>query len=186
MKIVCEPTDLLLGLIFFPPLKGNTMKPASLFIKLFTLSGLILLSTASIGQAMRPSLTLETAKKIAAGCEERSRKEGWSMIVAVVDTGGQLKYFSRMDESMGISVGLAQAKASTSASAPVSTRKFRDIAKNNALGLELTPNVSTVAGGLPIIANGKHIGGVGVSGGSEDQDEICAQAGLDAARDALR
>jgi glc operon protein GlcG len=162
------------------------MKCYSSLIKLVMFTGLTVLSTASFSQALRPTLTLELAKKIAAGCEERSRKEGWSMIVAVVDTGGQLKYFSRMDDSMGISVGLAQAKAHTSASAPFSTRKFREIAKNNVPGLELTPGTSAVAGGLPIMLNGKHIGGVGVSGGSEDQDEICAQAGLDAARDLLK
>jgi uncharacterized protein GlcG (DUF336 family) len=156
----------------------------------FTLVAAVL-AAASLGgaahaQALRPTLTLDTAKKIAAGCEERARKEGWPMIVAVVDVVGQLKYYSRMDDSIGISVGLAQSKAATSASLPVSTRKFREIARNNALGLELTRGTSTVAGGLPVMAGGKHIGGVGVSGGSEDQDEVCAQAGLDAARDLLK
>lgn len=137
-------------------------------------------------QALRPTLTLDTAKRIAAGCEERARKEGWSMTVAVVEVGGQVKYYSRMDDSIGISVGLAQSKAATSAGLPVSTRKFREIARNNALGLELTAGTSTVAGGLPVMAGGRHIGGVGVSGGTEDQDEVCAQAGLDAARELLK
>ena len=106
------------------------------------------------------------------------------MIIAVVDTGGNLKRFTRMDESIGISVKLSQLKAVTSASLPYSTRQFREIAKNNARGLELTPGTTTVAGGLPIVtADGVHLGGVGVSGGSEDQDEVCAQAGLDAAKD---
>jgi glc operon protein GlcG len=137
-------------------------------------------------QIQKPVLAIETAKKIAAGCEERARKEGWSMTIAVVDASGQLKHYSRMDNSIGISVGLAQSKAATSASLPVSTRKFREIARNNALGLELTPGMSTVAGGLPVLAGTSHLGGIGVSGGSEDQDEVCAQAGLDAARDLLK
>ncbi|MCZ8235361.1 MAG: GlcG/HbpS family heme-binding protein [Inhella sp.] len=144
------------------------------------------LAATAAAQAMRPTLTLDTARKMAVGCEERARKEGWTMSIAVVDAGGQLKYFSRADDTIGISIGLAQAKARTSASVPVSTRKFREIARGNALGLELTPGASTVAGGLPVMAQGMHIGGIGVSGASEDQDEVCAQAGLDAARDGLK
>lgn len=144
------------------------------------------LSQPAFAQALKPTLTLDTARKIAAGCQERALKEGWSMTIAVVDLGGAMKYFNRMDESMGISARLSQLKAETSASVPVSTRQFREIAKNNAVGLGSTPGTTTVAGGLPILAGGKHIGGVGVSGGSEDQDEACAQAGLDAVSSQLK
>jgi uncharacterized protein GlcG (DUF336 family) len=131
-------------------------------------------------------LTAALAKRIAEACEARARQEGWAMIIAIADSGGNLKHYARMDDSIGISVKLAQLKAATSASLPCSTRQFREIARNNALGLELTSGTTTVAGGLPIVtATGAHLGGVGVSGGSEDQDEICAQAGIDAVRELL-
>ena len=52
-----------------------------------------------------------------------------------------------MDDSLGISVKLSPLKAATSASLPVSTRRFREIAKNNAFGLDPTPGTTTVAGG---------------------------------------
>ncbi|MCA3220676.1 MAG: heme-binding protein [Burkholderiales bacterium] len=140
-----------------------------------------------MSQTLKPVLTAALAKRIAEACAARARQEGWNMIIAIADTSGTLKHYTRMDDSIGISVKLSQLKAATSASLPVSTRRFREIAKNNALGLELTPGTTTVAGGLPIVtADGVHLGGVGVSGGSEDQDEVCAQAGLDAVEDLLK
>jgi uncharacterized protein GlcG (DUF336 family) len=144
------------------------------------------ISSVAAAQTMRPSLDLHTARRAAAGCEQKAQKEGWAMTIAVTDLAGNLKYFSRADTAIGISAGLAQAKAATSASLPLSTRRFREIAANNAKGLELTPGTSTVAGGLPVMARGQHLGGIGVSGGSEDQDELCAQAGLDALAAALK
>jgi uncharacterized protein GlcG (DUF336 family) len=69
---------------------------------------------------------------------------------------------------------------------PFPTRQVREIAKS-AQGLERTPNTSMVAGGLPILmTNGKLLGAIGVSGASEDQDEVCAKAGLEAAKDLLK
>jgi uncharacterized protein GlcG (DUF336 family) len=51
----------------------------------------------------------------------------------------------------------------------------------------LVPGIIAFAGGLPIMTEGKvHIGGIGVSGGTSDQDETCAQAGLDAVKDSLK
>jgi glc operon protein GlcG len=115
-----------------------------------------------------------------------SRGKGWKIIVAIVDAGGVLKQFSRMDDSFMISVEVSQMKAHTSAGVPVSSRKFGEIAKANP-GLELVPNTATFAGGLPIItASGAHIGGIGVSGASGDQDEECAQVALDAVKDVLK
>ena len=119
-------------------------------------------------------------------CEQYARGKGWKIIVAIVDAGGVLKQFSRMDDSFMISVEISQIKAHTSAGVPVSSRKFGEIAKANP-GLELVPNTATFAGGLPIItASGAHIGGIGVSGASGDQDEECAQVALDAVKDVLK
>jgi len=132
-------------------------------------------------------MSYDLSQKIVDACLAHARAKGWAMTVAVVDDAGTLKSYGRMDGTIAISVGLSQAKAKTSSMLPVSTRQFRDIAKNHVGGLELTPGTSTVAGGLPIItASGAHIGGVGVSGGSEDEDELCAQAGLKAVAAVLK
>ena len=135
-------------------------------------------------QEMKPTITLATAKVIADGCEAKSKAEGWKMVIAVVDDGANLKYYSRMDGSFLVSVEIARLKAETSARIPVSSRKFGEFS-TMIKGLDLVPGMIGFAGGLPIMAGGRHIGGVGVSGGSADQDELCAQAGLDAAQNLL-
>jgi glc operon protein GlcG len=150
------------------------------FRTVFAGSVLSAISFVVAAQTMKPTLNLDTARRAAVGCEEKAQREGWSMTIAVTDLAGNIKYFSRADAAIGISVGLAQAKAATSASLPLSTRKLREVAANQAKGLELTPGISLVAGGLPLVMRGQHLGGIGVSGGTEDQDELCAQAGLDA------
>jgi glc operon protein GlcG len=140
----------------------------------------------ALAQDMKPVLTLATAKKMAEGCEQKAKTEGWKMNIAVVDDGGNLKYFSRMDDSFLISIKVAQLKANTSAGVPVSSKKFGEISKS-VPGLELVPGTATFAGGLPIMTGGgKHIGAIGVSGATADQDEACAQAGLDAVKDSLK
>jgi glc operon protein GlcG len=137
-------------------------------------------------QDMRSMLTLATAKKMVDACEQKAKAEGWKVIIAIVDDGGNLKYFSRMDESFLLSVKVAQLKANTSAAVPFSSRRFGEIAKANP-GVELVPGTATFPGGLPIItASGKHLGGIGVSGASADQDEACAQVALDAVKDVLK
>jgi glc operon protein GlcG len=136
-------------------------------------------------QEMRPMLTQAVAKKMADACEQKAKAEGWKMIIAVVDDGGNLKHFTRMDDSFMISVRIAQLKAATSAGVPVSSRKFGELSKD-VKGLELVPGTAAFPGGLPIMSGGKHIGGIGVSGASGDQDEQCAQASLDAVKDQLK
>ena len=107
------------------------------------------------------------------------------MAVAVNDETGQLLHFSRTEGAVAISVGAAQLKANTSSLMPISTRAFREAAKSNQ-GAERLQGITTVAGGLPILTgHGQVVGSVGVSGGNEDQDETCAQAGLRAAQEML-
>ena len=159
-------------------------------VKLLAISGLIGMSLGALNvataQEMKPMLTLATAQKMAAACEAKAKAEGWKIIVAIVDDGGNLKHFSRMDDSFLISIKVSQMKANTSAGVPFSTRKFGEVTQA-IKGLELVPNTATFAGGLPIItASGKHIGAIGVSGASADQDEACAQAALDAVKDVLK
>ncbi len=140
----------------------------------------------SLAQESRPILTQATAKKMADACENHARSKGWKIIIAIVDSGGVLKQYTRMDDSFLISVVVSQMKANTSAGVPVSSRKFGEIAKTMAPGLEFTPNTATFPGGLPIMAGGAHIGGIGVSGATGDQDEECAQVALDAVKDVLK
>jgi glc operon protein GlcG len=159
-------------------------------VKLLALSGFVAMSLGTLNiasaQESKTFLTQSTAQKMAAACEAKAKTEGWKIIIAIVDDGGQLKHFSRMDDSFLISVEISQMKANTAAGIPFSSRKFGEIA-TQVKGIEFTPRTATFPGGLPIItASGKHIGGIGVSGASGDQDEACAQVALDAVKDILK
>lgn len=156
-------------------------------------AGLTLLSTAAMALETKPTVTLDLAKKMVAGAEAKAKQEGWKMNIAVVDDGANLVAFERMDGAFLGSVQISQHKAMTSANFPFSTRMFGELAFGKegkppmVPGIADFPGIVTFAGGLPIVTGGKvQIGGIGVSGGTSDQDELCAQAGLDAAKDDLK
>jgi glc operon protein GlcG len=149
------------------------------------------LMAAATGSALaieqRPFLTLEVAKKMAEACEARARQEGWKMNIAILDSGGNLKHFSRMDDSFLKSIDIALIKAETSAGFPFSTKTVGEIAATRVPGIAHIPGIATFEGGLPIMtADGKHVGSIGVSGATAEQDGICAQAALDAVKNELK
>jgi uncharacterized protein GlcG (DUF336 family) len=139
------------------------------------------------------AVDLETAKKMADACEAKAVQEGWKMNVAVVDAGADLVLFQRMDGAFLGSVTIAQMKAESSAMFPFPTRGLGEIAfgkdgePGGTPGLAFVPGLAAFPGGLPVkTADGAHIGAIGVSGGTGDQDEACAQAALDAVADQLK
>jgi glc operon protein GlcG len=156
-------------------------------------AGLVLGGSAAMATEMRPALTLDMAKKMAAACEAKAKQEGWKMNIAVVDDGANLLFFQHMDGSYKGSIYIAQHKAMTSANFPFPTRFLAEIAFGKdgkpgmVPGIADVPGVITFAGGLPIMTAAKvQIGGIGVSGATSDQDEQCAQAGLDAVKSELQ
>ncbi|HWQ40342.1 MAG TPA: heme-binding protein [Burkholderiales bacterium] len=149
---------------------------------LLSLSAAALFVSASASALeMRPVLTLDVAKKMAAACEAKARQEGWKMNIAILDAGGNLKHFVRMDDAFLKSIDIALLKAETSAGFPFSTKQIGEIAASRVPGIAHVPGIVTFEGGLPIkTAGGVHIGSIGVSGATAEQDGICAQAALDA------
>lgn len=109
------------------------------------------------------------------------------MNIAILDSGGNLKHFSRMDDSFLKSIDIALIKAETSAGLPFSTKTVGEIAATRVPGIAHIPGIATFEGGLPIMtADGKHIGSIGVSGATAEQDGICAQAAPDAVKNDLK
>jgi glc operon protein GlcG len=125
-----------------------------------------------------PEVTLEQAKKIAAGAAAESQKNGWRMAIAVVDNHGFLVYFERMPDTQTASGQIALDKAQAAATFRRPTKAFEDgIAKGRTALLGLR-GATPIEGGLPITVGGKVIGGIGVSGANSDQDAAAAMAGL--------
>ncbi len=153
----------------------------------------VFLSPLAFALDKAPAISLEVAKKLAAGCEAKAKDQNWKMNISVVDSGANEIYFEKMDGAFLGSREIALHKAKTSANFPFPTRFVEQLSYGKDLkggtipGLALVPGIIAFAGGLPIMtADNVHIGGIGVSGGTADQDETCAQAGLDAGKDALK
>jgi glc operon protein GlcG len=156
-----------------------------------------MLASAALGAIVLAApaygVDLEIAKRMADACEAKAVEEGWRMNVAVVDAGADLVLFQRMDGAFLGSVDIAQMKARSSAMFPFPTRGLSEIAfgkdgePGRTPGLAFVPGLAAFPGGLPIqTADGAHIGAIGVSGGTGDEDEACAQAALDAVADQLK
>ena len=156
-------------------------------ISMTAASVLLAAAGSAIAIEQRPFLTLDVAKKMAEACEAKAKQEGWKMNIAIVDSGGNMKYFLRQDDSFLKSIEIAQIKAGTSAGFPFSTKQVGEIAATRVPGIAFVPGITTFEGGLPILtADGKHIGAIGVSGATAEQDGVCAQAALDAVKNDLK
>ena len=125
------------------------------------------------------SITNEQAKKVAAAALAPARANHWTMVVAVVDTGGHLVYLEKLDQTQVGSVDIAISKAKSSAIFKRPTRMFQERLARGGDGLLVLrlKDAIPVEGGLPIIVDGMLIGALGVSGGSSAEDEVCAEAG---------
>ncbi len=129
------------------------------------------------------SLHWRAAMAAAQAAVEAAEGQGIRINVAVVDRAGTPMAFLRMHGAPLHSIGIAEDKAYTAASFGLSTAQWDAVvAGNEALraGLAQRERLVMFGGGLPIVHAGECIGGIGVSGGSEEQDEACARAGLDA------
>jgi len=137
-------------------------------------------------------LTLDVAKQMADACEAMAKEQGWKMNIAIVDDGADTVLFRRMDGAFLGSVQIAKLKAETSADFPFSTRMVGELAfgkdgePGRVPGIADIPGIAAFPGGLPIMnSDEKHLGGIGISGATGDQDEQCAQAAIDAVKDQL-
>jgi glc operon protein GlcG len=124
-----------------------------------------------------PSITIEAAKKVAAGTLAECQKNSWNVAVAIVDTHGFLVYFERMENTQYASMDIAIGKAKAAATYRRPTRVFADVINKGGPATATLPGVFASPGGLPIMVGGKVTGAVGVSGVTGDQDEQCAKAG---------
>jgi uncharacterized protein GlcG (DUF336 family) len=125
-------------------------------------------------------VTLEAAKKMAAAGEAEARKNGWNVAIAIVDAGGGLVLFHKLDETQPGSIAVAQGKARTAALFKRPTKAMEEAiaaGKHSFLAIE---GIVPIQGGLPVVVDEKVIGAVGVSGVTSAQDEQVALAALGA------
>lgn len=127
---------------------------------------------------------LGIAKKLAEASEQHAKKIGVPMVISVVDTGGNLVLSHRMDDALLVSIDIAANKAFTAVGVKLPTHKLTDLSQpGGALyGIQNTNNNRIVifGGGYPLYSNGVLIGGLGISGGSVEEDMEVAEAAIKA------
>jgi uncharacterized protein GlcG (DUF336 family) len=155
--------------------------------KLAAIVLLALVAVSTLEGQMLPNpyglaISLENAKKAAAPALAEARKNNWAMAVAIVDTGGDLVYFEKMDATQTGSVAVAIAKARSAARFKRPTKAFQDALAAGGDGLRILrlEGAVPVDGGVPLLMDGKVVGAIGLSGGTSQQDGQCAQAGANA------
>jgi glc operon protein GlcG len=129
-----------------------------------------------------PKLTLEGARAVLAAAQRRAQEINVPMDVAVVDEGGHLLAFERMDGARpsSIAISLVKAQAAALRRSPTGPATAGDqVNVGLALGLAIASPASQtpIRGGVPLIVDGQVVGAVGASAGSEDQDLDVARAG---------
>jgi len=131
--------------------------------------------------AYGPPVSLEAAKKAAAAALAEARKNNWTMAVAIVDPGGYLVYFEKMDNTQLAGAKVAIDKARSAALFKRPTRVMQEMLASGGAGVRVLRlrGAIPVEGGLPLISEGKIVGAIGLSGDSSENDGRCAQAGVD-------
>jgi glc operon protein GlcG len=127
-------------------------------------------------------VTVELAKKAAAAALAEARRNNWLMAVAVVDPGGNLVYYEKMDNTQLGSAHVSIDKARSAALFKRPTKAFQDSVASGGAGLRVLDLEGAVPleGGVPLVIDGKILGAIGLSGDSSEHDGQCARAGVEA------
>ena len=137
-------------------------------------------STVAVPQSVVSAEAVSVALEAA---DAKAAELGVKINVAVADSGGNLSGFLRMPGAFVQSIDIAIDKAYTAAGFGFSTKDWMKLIGHDdgmKFGFSARPRLVVFGGGLPLRVNGELIGGIGVSGASEEQDEVCARAALDA------
>jgi glc operon protein GlcG len=156
------------------------------------LAAVILTATASAQQAPSPPpitpygapLGLEAAKKVMAAAEAEAVKNNWAMAIVILDSTGHMVMLHKLDNTQYGSLMAAEDKAHSAINYRRPSKVFEDLVAQGGIGLRSLAlrGASPLEGGIPINADGKIVGAIGVSGGTSIQDGQVAKAGADAAK----
>lgn len=124
------------------------------------------------------TLSLEDAKRVAAAARAEAEKNGWAVVIAVVDDGGHLMYLERLDGTQKASSRIAEKKARAAILFKRPTKAIEDNVLEGRVVMMGLPGVVPLEGGVPLVKDGQYVGGIGVSGVQSFQDGVVARAGL--------
>ncbi len=127
----------------------------------------------------KPVLEFSDVKAMAAAAEAEALKNNWAVSIAIVDDGGHLLWFQRLDGAAPISAHIAPGKARTSAMGRRESKVYEDMINGGRASFLSAPDLdSMLEGGVPIIKDGQCLGAVGVSGVKSSEDAQIAKAAV--------
>jgi len=130
---------------------------------------------------MKTKIALEISdiKLIAAAAEAEALKNGWAVSICIVDDGGHMLWFSRLDGAAPVSSHIAPAKARTAALGRRESKGYEDMINGGRTAFLSAPSLDgMLEGGVPILKDGQCLGAVGVSGVKSTEDAQIAKAGI--------
>lgn len=129
--------------------------------------------------ASKPYLSLDVAKAVADACRMEAQRNNWTVVISIVDDGGNLMYLERMDSTQLGSIAVAQDKAASALLFKRPTKAFSDmVLDKGSVNMMALRGAVAVEGGVPLAVNGVVVGAVGISGVTSVQDGQVAGAGL--------
>ena len=135
---------------------------------------------------VKKSLTLEAARVALSASEAEARRNGWRVVIAVVDDGGHPVVVARLDGAQWSSIDTAVGKARAATAWKRPTRLLEESVNDGRFAfLSISQEMALLQGGVPIEIDGQVLGAVGVSGVKASDDEVVALAGVNALKAAL-
>ena len=127
----------------------------------------------------RKTVSLELAKKLAAASETQAIKDNLTVVISIVDDGGNLVYVERMDGAQLGSIEISLKKAKTALSFKRPTKSYQDRIAEGSNAIIALQNILPFEGGVPLVVDGELVGAIGVSGGTSQQDGVIANAAVE-------
>ncbi|MCD5985897.1 MULTISPECIES: heme-binding protein [Pseudomonas] len=123
-------------------------------------------------------LTQNEVSQMLIAARNEAHANGWAVAIAIVDDGGHLLAFERLDDASAISSYISIEKARTSALGKRESKGYEEMVNGGRTAFLSAPLLTSLEGGVPVIVDGQVIGAVGVSGVKADQDAQVAKAGI--------
>lgn len=123
-------------------------------------------------------LTQTEVSQMLDAARQEANSQGWAVSIAIVDDGGHLLAFERLDEAGAISSYISIEKARTSALGRRESKGYEEMVNGGRTAFLSAPLLTSLEGGVPVIVDGQVIGAVGVSGVKAEQDAQVAKAGV--------
>ncbi len=129
-----------------------------------------------------PPITLDQAKRVMAAAELEAAKNSWQVGITILDSGGNMVMFHKIDNAQLSAISTSEGKARTALEFKLPSKALDDAIANGGAGMRLLAlkDITPLQGGVLVLVDGRIIGAVGVSGALSVQDEQVAKAGADA------